>query len=389
MKALGRYSRMVWLLAIVITVLFGVLYSQRDAAFRILIRPDGEWRPPVSQVADAKQHAEWLIRPERPPPGAWETPWGVDVFFIHQTTAIWPDHSWNDTQISVGADVERAVDLYSGALNGAGATYAPAYRSAVLEAMLQPSDNARRALDVAYAGVLEAFDAYVEADNNRRAILVVGVEQGGLHAARLLQDRFSVGELRTRLAAAFLVDVAIAEDAVPLPVCERARDVGCVVAWRTAPAGRQTSEEIWPSIDAAGSYMPLTDTAAICVNPLSWERSGALAPKADHAGGVARLAEDGAPVIEPGVVSAQCIDGALQLLEVASGDLRRSRWWGWGERLKPADYNLFYGDLAANLAERARTISAQLDEIGPKPAKPLPPVSQLEDAPIHRPGPDL
>lgn len=372
-----RYRRMLVGLAITLAVICGAAYLFRDAMFRALIQP-GQAAPSVSQ----SMATSWLLRPATPPPGAWERPWGVDVFFVHDTTAIWPEGSWNGDVDEANEDksVRRALNLYAGALETAGPVYAPAYRQAVLQAMIEVSPDSRSALDLAYKDVLAAFDDYIANDNKQRAIMLVGVGQGGLHVARLLGERFSDDLLRQRLGGAYLVETAIPETALPLPVCVSGDDTGCAIAWSTATQRQLADRPTWTGRD----YAAVADTTPICVNPISWRRDNDLATAADHSGGVARFDADEAPVVLSQMVSAQCVNGLLKLVDVKTSALRPSSIWGWGKQVSPADYNLFFRDLAANIAERARAISARLDESGPKPAKPLPPVRMLDDAPIHR-----
>lgn len=379
MSILSRYRRMLTGLAITLAVICAGVYLFRDAIFRSLIQP-GQ----VGVADSAPQSPKWLVRPETPPPGAWETPWGVDVFFVHQTTAIWPNGSWNASTETTGEDkpTQRALALYAGALKTAGPIYAPDYRQAVLEAMLKSGPEAKAALDLAYADVLAAFDAYIETDNRQRAVILVGVGQGGLHVARLLSDRFSDGFLRQRLGAAYMIETAISEASLPIPVCDSRNETGCAISWLsdTGAGAHPADIPIW----TGRTYQPLGSNTPVCVNPLSWRRDADLAPAPDHIGGVARFDEAGNPVLLRQMVSARCTDGQLDLIDVKNSALRRSALWGWGQHVVPANFNLFYGDLAENIAERARAISAQLDETGPKPAKPLPPVRMLEEAPIHR-----
>ncbi len=370
MTVTPRYRRIAVVLAIVATAILCAVYFVRDVTFLYLIRPGNSAPAPVaSDINEDSASVVWLRRPDFSPPGAWETPWGVDVFFVHPTTAIWSDGAWNADVDSTGLNEagERVLRLYADGLSGAGALYAPAYRQAVLHALLTTDEQGAGALDVAYQDVLAAFDAYLAEDNRYRAIILVGVEQGALHVARLLQDRFAEGGLTDRLGAAYLLDVSVSEDDLPVPVCSSADETGCALAW--------VLEE--------RAEMRAGPADGVCVNPLTWRRDETLAPAADHSGGVVRFDYDGSPLVIEQSVSAQCVNGALRTAE-RPASLQPNLWWGWGQRYRPEDFNTFFLDLAANVATRARAISARLDATGRKPAKPLPPVSALEDAPIHR-----
>ena len=385
MSTVFGYRRMLAILAISLAAILAIGYAVRDWMFLALIRP-GESAVLNLDLSEplVAAHPYWLRRPEAQPPGAWESPWGVDIFWVHPTTVVWPDGAWtSDSSTDLSEpEVERALALFGDGLSGSAPVYAPAYRQAVLQAMLVFDPNSQGALDLAYTDVLAAFDSYVENDNRQRAIILVGVEQGALHASRLLVERFSRGRLRDRLGAAYLLNWATDKDELPIPVCETSNETGCAVGWISTTDTNSARFGKQPSL-RAGRYAAFGDGAPMCVNPVSWRQDQTLTPPADHLGGVARFDKQGQPIVLDGTASAKCTSSGLDV-EVTTPDLRKSAWWGWGHAFVSADFNLFYADIAANVSERARTISAKLDTDGRKPAKPFPPVRALEEAPIHR-----
>ena len=67
----------------------------QDALFRISITPSGHFaEEPAPPRPDYAKPEAWALRPAQPPPGGWETPWGIDIFFIHPTSA-YSGAGWN------------------------------------------------------------------------------------------------------------------------------------------------------------------------------------------------------------------------------------------------------------------------------------------------------
>ena len=205
--------------------------------------------------------------------------------------------------------------------------------------------------------------------------------------------------LRDRLIAAYLVGMQVWDGPASrgeslVPPCDGARDTGCIVSWMTHGIGGQ------PSLFLANHGLlanqlkpPRPGERPICVNPLNWRRgcehvppgapcSNAHAPAAGNTGalhiyhprlnvlylsGVSRWQDrfagagvfDGAYLpLEPDLVDARCDNGHL-LIEQPTA-------WGHGWGLFPIwqaftfpganyhayDYNLYWGNVRANAAQR-------------------------------------
>ncbi len=367
----------------------------QDVWFRMAIRPPGRFATSHTPPApDYSKRDAWALFPATPPPGAWETPWGVDVFFIHSTSAYAGD-AWNeaiDSPTSMKRLDNHILPNEAAPFLKAGPVYAPRYRQAALEAELQVGADSDGAFEIAYDDVLSAFDAYLNTDNRGRGIIVAGVGQGGLYAARLVKDRFQSDALKDRLAAAYIIDAALPVEMIgrdiSQPICEAHDQIHCVVAWNTVIADDASARRRFlntsPTWIAGDKIAPSKGRALVCVNPLTWTTGDSLAPRAAHRGGAKAMGPDDLdPAIIPNALTARCLGGVLYIDRPSSPALQPSS--GWGPAYKTPEYNPFYADIAFNASERARVASAWLDQHGPKPALPLPPAQALEDAPIHRP----
>lgn len=88
--------------------------------------------------------------------------------------------------------------------SGACSPQAPRYRQASLYTLLTLREDARDARRFAYADVAAAFRQYMAADNKGRPFIIVGVEQGGTLASRLIADQIARDPaIRARLAVAY------------------------------------------------------------------------------------------------------------------------------------------------------------------------------------------
>lgn len=370
----------------------GLLFN--DQLFRMAIHPPGSFAgKPAPTRPDYSKPESWALKPAQEPPGGWEKPWGVDIYFVHSTSAYTGD-DWNANigdKDSASRLLDHILPNQAGPFLQAGPVYAPRYRQAALYSEVTVGGEGDGAFLVAYNDVLAAFDAYIKTDSHDRGIILAGVGQGGLYVQRLLADRFASGPLKDRLGAAYIIDAAMPADApgklFPQPVCDGPSAIQCVVAWRAIVDGEgdRRFRDQSPTWTADWKIAPSKDKPLVCINPLSWTPGEALAPRADHRGGAkATSAEDLNPRVTPQTLSARCHNGVLETERSSSPELKASG--EWGGRYKSAEYNLFYGDIVANVAHRAQTLSLWLDTYAPKPAEPLPPVSMVQDNPIHRDG---
>ena len=112
------------------------------------------------------------------------------VFYIHPTTYLERDR-WN-APLHADGDTEFRTRLFvqsqASAFNGAGEIWAPRYRQAAFGAFLLKSEDANKALDLAYRDVAAAFDAFL-AEAGDRPIILAGHSQGALHLTRLLREK--------------------------------------------------------------------------------------------------------------------------------------------------------------------------------------------------------
>jgi hypothetical protein len=279
----------------------------------------------------------------------------VDVFFIHATAYDGGTEWLSPLQNQKATEHVTNVQLpnYAGPFSLVGNVYAPKYRSASLYAHLTMREDAKEARKNAYNDIEKAFDIFLKTRHGGRGFIIVGLEQGGFLAERLVRDKVSkASDLKAQLIAAYLIETMLPRSALKdmaMPACQTPDQYGCVVAFISIESNsidkvlderhRSLFWKVNSEVDAVGSE------PVVCVNPLSGvendtEISLHFAKGATNATGL----EWGAEPAQMGrKVSARCFGGSLF---VTKADLPSFKTYGsWADRRKVKNYNLFYGDL--------------------------------------------
>lgn len=282
------------------------------------------------------------------------------VFFVHSTTYD-GGREWNGPIGDPDADawLKRVVlPNYAGPFARAGGISAPRYRQSSLYTRLTLRDDAREARAFAWRDIAAAFDAWI-ARHPDGPIVLAGVEQGGELVERLVRERIAVDPaLRARLVAVYLMDVVVAADGLSpeVPACVGRDQVGCIVAWSPVSedndgAGRRRLRRalVW---DARGRLVDLGDRPALCVNPVTGSTDTAPVEARLHQGATnATGLEWGVrPALMAREIATQCRGGLLRHTEPKTESFRETG--GWADRRKSRPYNLFYGDIEADVQAR-------------------------------------
>jgi hypothetical protein len=323
--------------------------------------PFQTYEPPPAP--DYTRPESWAMRPGGPA----RTP--VDVFFVHPTTYNGGRH-WNGPIDAPRPARQLATVMlpnYAGPFLKAGDVFAPRYRQASLYAYMTRRDDAVEARRFAYGDVERAFRLYLSRDNGGRPFVIVGVEQGGFLATRLLTEVVQPSpDLRSRLVAAYLmrtvVPVMTFPHEGPIPPCVRRDQAGCVVAFTAAAeTGPERAREVLGRAMVWSGNGTLTEFAgeALCVNPVLGRATDEAADRRLNLGAAnATDLEWGVrPPILPRQVEARCVDGVLETSRPKSSSLKASG--SWADRLKAPGYNLFYADLEADALARVRAYRAE------------------------------
>ncbi|HVU30199.1 MAG TPA: DUF3089 domain-containing protein [Sphingomicrobium sp.] len=271
--------------------------------------------------------SSWIARPGMPNDPALWIPDGMPkasdrgkaaVFFIHPTTYLLNDR-WN-APLDAGGETALRTSLFvesqGSAFNGAGEIWAPRYRQAAFGAFLLKSDDARKALDLAYGDVSAAFDTFL-GQAGSRPIILAGHSQGALHLERLLRERIAGKPLSKRIVAAYVVgwpiDVQSDLPMLGLPACTSPAETGCILSWMTfkEPANPKLILEGWEKTSGLDGG-ERRKSRVLCVNPITGTTNGSAPPEANPGTLVPSADLSSAKLVQRSV-GARCDDGLLLL----------------------------------------------------------------------------
>lgn len=359
------FKRLVFASVLVLAALIAAAaFVWRDDILRTSLDPKEPFQtydPPPEP--DYRLRAAWALMPENPaaPPASGPK---ADVFFVGPTLFDGGRH-WNAPIDDPKADrLFRQVMApnYAGPFVRVGRIFAPRYRQASLYTLMTLRDDAKEARRFAYGDVAAAFRHYLANDNRGRPFVIVGVEQGGTLASRLLAEEVATDPaVLARLAGAYLIDTVVPADAPPIAPCLAPRQPGCLAAWaqafETEPERAQMILDrslVWSS----GQLVNLHGRIPTCFNPLLGAVSTAEAPaKLNQGAANATGLEWGArPAFLTRQVSARCVGGVLRVSRPKSTSLKPSG--SWTDRRKAPAYNLFYADLESDALGRVEALLA-------------------------------
>lgn len=374
--------------AIVLAIVATGVLVWRDDILRTGLDPKVPFQtydpPPAPDYSD---RAAWRLLPTDPLTWSDEAP-PADVFFVGPTLYDGGRH-WNAPIDDARADrfFRRTVGPnYVGPFVEAGRVFAPRYRQGSLYTMLTLRDDAREARRFAYEDVRRAFRHYLAAYNSGRPLILVGVEQGGVLASRLLAEEIAGDpELARRLVAAYLVETAVEAQSPPFTPCVAAAEPGCLAAWVSAYEGeRDRAQNLRDRSLVWNGQGELTNLSGppLCFNPLLGRVSQEAAPArlAKGATNATGLEWGARPALQTRQVSAKCERGVLMVSRPRSAAFKRAG--SWADRRKVPGYNLFYGDLEADAEARLATLLA--DPNFPRAARPIVETAEVPRAPVHR-----
>ncbi|MCG8442714.1 MAG: DUF3089 domain-containing protein [Caulobacterales bacterium] len=382
-----RLSRLVlYTLAGFATFLAIVVVVFQDNVFRWAMDPRRPFQTTAPPPApDYEDRESWALAPDAPDPRR------IAVFFVHPTT-YWGRRAWNapiDEPRSRDRLMRAALPNHARPFEAVGQVWAPHYRQAALYASLTHRYDARRARALAFSDVARAFEAFMGDIAQEAPFMIVGVEQGGLHVAGLLQHALRNERARERLAAAYIIDQALPLDLFDealshLRPCAERADVRCVAAWGAveADSGREIDRfrrrsMVWTP---SGRLAPTDGRALACYNPVLGGAGEDFAPARLHRGGAdATGLESGvAPALLRAQTSTQCRDGVLLIDQPVSRSLRDV--WSLGRRYKPPRANLLYADIEIDARARV-TAFAELWASEAHAAPPPHTLITLQEAP--------
>ncbi|QDP18675.1 DUF3089 domain-containing protein [Sphingomonas xanthus] len=357
-----------FLIIIFIFILLAVLgaFALFQFGDRVLIQqavPVGRYQEPAPRSGpDYASDTAWIAKPGlADDPSAWVPEGEISTrgakraatFFVHPTTYLERDR-WN-APLNLDGEADSRTRLFvrsqASAFNSVSDIWAPRYRQAAFGTFLLRSEDADKALGLAYRDVLAAFDAFIAAQPPGKPLFLAAHSQGSLHLSRLLVDRKEA--IAGRLVAAYVVGwpLSTRADLQPAGVaaCGTAQATGCVLSWQTfsEPANPRLVLDAWKGTKGpTGIIREQADM--LCTNPLTGSTGAGAAPMANKGtlvpnGGLASAS------LVAGQVGARCDKGFL-LIEGEIPDL--GPYLLPGNNYHVYDYALFWGSIRADAEKR-------------------------------------
>ena len=163
----------------------------------------------------------------------------ADVFFIYPTLIDarnqreWNSDIWNK---EIREDViNRPIKYQASAWIDAGNLYVPFYRQAHIRVFNEKFKvEGKKALDLAYSDIKEAFTYYLKNFNNNKPFIIASHSQGTVHAKRIISEFIDGKELQKKLIAAYLVGIKVTEDEFDnIKPMNSPDEIGGFVSWNT------------------------------------------------------------------------------------------------------------------------------------------------------------
>lgn len=364
-----RFLGCIFILTLLVVIGAFLLFQFGQQVLVKQATPKGHFEAQAAGSApDYAADSAWLSKPglERDP-SQWVPenevltlqPTRAELFYVHPTTYLKTDR-WN-APLAGDGDADPRAELFvrsqASAFNQSANIWAPRYRQAAYGAFLLKSEDATKALDLAYGDVRAAFDRFIAAIPAGRPIIVAGHSQGSLHLLRLLAERKQV--LGGRLVAAYVGGWPVGRTsdlpATGLPACGAATATGCLLSWQSfgEPANTDLVTKAWVGTNGL-TGAKRTWSEMVCTNPVTGtdqpsaasSNPGTLVPSGDLSNAT----------LEPGRVGARCERGFLTL----SGDIPNLGPFVLpGNNYHVYDYALFWAAIRADAARRLKAWEAQ------------------------------
>ncbi len=263
----------------------------------------------------------------------------VDVFFVHPTTLTDPKNINSNAQIDdavLNSKTDYSSILYqASAFNEQSRVFAPRYRQAHYgNYFTTDTMQARKAFELAYQDVKNAFEVYLKFYNNGRPIIIASHSQGTTHAARLLKEFFEGKPLQKQLVCAYIIGMPVPEKYfTSLQPCNDPLQTGCIISWRTFKKGSPGTE-----------FVQKENFKCIVTNPLSWTRDSLFEPANLNTGGVLKNFNK----IKTAVVDAQVHHNILW----ASKPKFFGNFLLRQDNYHVGDINLYYNNIRQNVRAR-------------------------------------
>jgi hypothetical protein len=192
----------------------------------------------------------------------------IDCFYVYPTVS---NDTTPNSDMVAGTEELNVIRAQAARFGSQCRVFAPLYRQVTLTALRSFLAGKQVAIDrnLAYNDVLDAWNYYLEHDNNGRGVVLIGHSQGSMVLTQLIKNEIDGKPLQSRIVSALLLGTNL-----PVPrgkdvggafqqmrLCHSADQVGCVITYASF---RATSP---PPANSRFGKVTGDNMVAACTNP--------------------------------------------------------------------------------------------------------------------------
>jgi hypothetical protein len=251
----------------------------------------------------------------------------IDCFYVYPTVSL---DATPNSDMTAGPEEHNVVLSQFARFGSQCRTFAPLYRQLTLTALRAGTAGRPMQADrmLGYNDVLNAWNYYLQHDNQGRGVVLIGHSQGSGVLTQLIRNEIDGKPIQKQLISAILMGTSLA---VPkgqdvggafknIPLCHSDKQIGCALAYASF---RST---VPPPADSRFGRASGEGMMAACTNPAALGGGSAqlhsyLSSRPRGEGAIPVWTKDNkidAPFVSvPGLLSAQCVDnGKFSYLEI-------------------------------------------------------------------------
>jgi hypothetical protein len=162
----------------------------------------------------------------------------IDCFYVYPTVSLDPG---GNSDMTAGPEENGVVRVQLARFASQCRLYAPLYRQATLTQLRAAAGGSPIPVDraLAYNDVVDAWNSYLQRDNNGRGVVLIGHSQGSGVLTQLIRNEIDGKPVQARLVSALLLGTNLA---VPrgkdvggafqsIPLCRSAKQFGCAITY--------------------------------------------------------------------------------------------------------------------------------------------------------------
>jgi DUF3089 family protein len=170
----------------------------------------------------------WAANPKAP----------IDCFYVYPTVSL---DATPNSDMTAGEEELSVVRVQAARFGSQCRVYAPLYRQVTLAALRSVLAGRAAAVDrnLAYNDVLDAWNYYLQHDNQGRGVVLIGHSQGSMVLTELIKREIDGKPIQKQLISALLLgtNVAVPRDKdvggafQQVPLCRNSKQFGCVITY--------------------------------------------------------------------------------------------------------------------------------------------------------------